>query len=325
MTSLVSIDARIVEALRRHRIWIPGANGMVARALIQACRQNGLDVVGTTRQELDLLHGEPVRKWIDTHRPTSIILAAAKVGGIKANADAPADFLYENLMIEANVIHGAFRSGVEKLLFLGSSCIYPKHAAQPIEESALLTAPLEPTNEGYAIAKIAGVKLCEYYKKQYGCAFMSAMPTNLYGPHDHFDPQKSHVIPAMILKMHAAKRNNAPSLSLWGTGTPLREFLHVSDLARACLTLLADYDGDAPVNIGSGQECSISSLAATIKRVVAYPGEILFDPRFPDGTPRKRLDTRKMESLGWAPQISLEAGLKDTYAWFLSTFKESRP
>lgn len=268
-----------------------------------------------TRQQLNLLDSAAVRQFFETQRPDTVILAAAKVGGIEANRTQQADFLYENLMIAANVIHSAAETGVKKLLFLGSSCIYPKMAPQPLPESSLLTGPLEPTNEGYALAKISGLKLCEFYRQQYGKLFFSAMPTNLYGPGDQFHPLHSHVIPGMMRRFHEAKSENRKSVVLWGTGRALREFLHVDDLADGLVFLLKQDRPASVTNLGSGQEVSIAQLAELMKKVVGFTGEIEWDTTKPDGTPRKLLDCRVLSELGWQAKISLENGLRETYRW----------
>jgi GDP-L-fucose synthase len=268
------------------------------------------------RDTVDLRRQAEVERWMEAERPQALFLAAAKVGGIVANDTAPADFLYDNLMIEANLIQSAHAVGVEKLLFLGSSCIYPKMATQPITEEALLTGPLEPTNEWYAIAKIAGLKLCQAYRRQHGADFISAMPTNLYGPADNYDLQGSHVLPALLRKVHEAKRDNRRSITLWGTGTPFREFLHVDDLADACVHLMKTYSDEGLVNVGSGQEVTIRALAEAIAVALGWDGQLVFDTTKPDGTPRKRLDTTRLEALGWKSQIGLREGIADAYRWF---------
>ena len=296
------------------RIWVAGHNGLVGSALVRALPADMVMVVD--RDELDLRDQMATRLWVKHHKPDAIILAAATVGGIGDNKARPADFLYDNLMIEANVIHVAYESGVEKLLFLGSSCIYPREAAQPITEEALLTGPLEPTNEAYAIAKIAGIKMCQSYRQQYGASFVSAMPCNLYGPGDRFDAMRSHVIPALMLKMHQARQEKRAQLELWGTGSPLREFLHVDDLARALILMLTEYNDSLPLNIGSGDEVSIRDLASTMAAVTGYQGQIVFNPAHPDGTPRKILDSQRVQALGWQPRIDLKTGLQETYDWF---------
>lgn len=299
------------------KIWIAGETGMVGHAALQRLHHENCIILSAPHEELDLTRQSATMEWLADHKPDVIIMAAARVGGIGANKAAPAGFLYENLAMAQNVIHGAYKTGVSKLLYLGSSCIYPKMAPQPIREDALLSGPLEPTNEAYAIAKIAGLKLCQYYKQQYGCNFISAMPCNLYGPHDTFEAQNSHVIPAIMLKLHEAKIKNEAEVILWGTGTALREFLYVEDLADALIHLLEYYDGDDPVNIGSGDEISIADLSLKIKEIVGYEGEIVFDPAQPDGTPRKLLDSSRMNDLGWHATTSLDLGLQNTYEWFL--------
>lgn len=298
------------------KIFIAGHRGMVGRALIRRLQKEDCEILTSLREEIDLTRQQDVADWFAQHKPDAVIMAAAKVGGIVANASAPADFLLQNLLIETNTIQAAFKNHVEKFLLLGSSCIYPKHAPQPLKEEYLLTGPLEPTNEWYAIAKIAGVKLCEALRIQHGVDFISAMPCNLYGPHDNFDLETSHVIPALIRKIHDAKVSGAESVTLWGTGTPLREFLHVDDLAHALVFLLQNYSGNAPVNIGSGSEITIAELARTIAEVIGYNGAFTYDTSKPDGTPRKLLDSSKMNALGWQPDISLQEGLAQTYAWF---------
>lgn len=302
------------------RIYVAGHRGMVGSALVRALHERGSkDIVTATHAELDLRRQADVETWLGQNKPDTVILAAAKVGGIHANSTYPAEFIYDNLMMAANVIHGAYASGVKRLLFLGSSCIYPRLAPQPMPEDCLLTGSLEGTNEAYALAKIAGLKLCQHYRSQYGVMFHSAMPTNLYGPGDNYHPDNSHVIPGLLRRFHEAKVNQTEAVTVWGTGTPLREFLHVDDLASACLHLL---ELDTPpdwVNVGSGQECSIGELAQTVKRVVGYEGELRFDTTKPDGTPRKLLDSHLIQSLGWKPRVNLEAGLGEAYAAFLKT------
>ena len=301
------------------RIYIAGHRGMVGSAIARALRQRGeTDIVTATHAELDLRRQTDVEHWLDQNRPDTVILAAAKVGGIHANSTYPAEFIYDNLIMAANVIHAAYNSGVKRLLFLGSSCIYPRLAPQPMPEDCLLTGPLECTNEAYALAKIAGLKLCQHYRQQYGVTYHSAMPTNLYGPGDNYHPENSHVIPGLIRRFHQAKVDQVPSVTVWGTGKPLREFLNVEDLAAACLHLLDLENPPDWVNVGSGQECSIGELAETVKRVVGYEGELCFDSTKPDGTPRKLLDSHLIQSLGWLPQVSLEEGLRAAYADFVA-------
>ena len=287
-------------------------------AVVQELRDAGYsEILLRTRSELDLADPAAVHAFFASSRPASVIVAAALVGGIKANADRPVEFLLENLKIQNNLIESAHRSGVRKLLFLGSSCIYPKFAPQPIAETALLTGVLEPTNEAYAIAKIAGIKLCQAYAREYGDHFISAMPTNLYGPGDNFDLDTSHVLPALIRKVHEAKTNGAPEVSIWGTGTPRREFLHVHDLARACRFLLEQYDSPEIVNIGVGEDVTIRELAELICEVLGYHGRLAFDTTRPDGTPRKLLDVTRIHALGWRARIPLPDGIRQTYAWYL--------
>ena len=306
-----------------NKIFVAGHRGLVGSAIVRALEaRNQHDgpswqVVTRTRAELDLVNTAAVREFFEAERPTQVVLAAAKVGGIKANNDFPVDFLLENLKIQNNIIESAHGAGVEKLLFLGSSCIYPKFAPQPINEDSLRTGKLEPTNEAYAIAKIAGIKLCEAYRKQYGAKYISAMPTNMYGPHDNFDPVSSHVLPGLIYKFHSAKVENRPSVTLWGTGTPRREFLHADDLAAACLLLLDTYDSDQLINVGSGTDVTIRELAELVQAAVGYQGQIEWDATQPDGTPRKLMDGARMLALGWKPMVSLPTGIASAYQWFL--------
>ena len=296
------------------RIYVAGHRGMVGQALCRALQAAGLpDPIAFTSAELDLRDQAAVRAMMERERPTHVFAAAAKVGGIHANNVMRAEFLYDNLMIEANLIHAAHAVGVEKLLFLGSSCIYPKHAEQPLTESALLTGSLETTNEPYAIAKIAGIKLCEAYRDQYGANFISAMPTNLYGPGDNYDLQNSHVVPALLRKFHEAKEAGAPTVTCWGTGTPRREFLHVDDLAAACLFLMEHYEGKEFVNVGMGEDLPIRELADLIARIVGYEGDIFWDTDKPDGTPRKLMNCDRIHALGWQHRIGLEEGLRAVY------------
>ena len=301
--------------LQGRRVWVAGHTGMVGAALVRRLETEGAEIVAISRQGMDLRRQKDVEGWLAANKPDVVVLAAATVGGIGANAARPAAFLYDNLAIAQNVIDGAWRAGVERLLYLGSSCIYPKHAPQPIPESALLTGPLEPTNEAYAIAKIAGLKLVQAYRKEYGARYISAMPTNLYGPGDRFDETNGHVAPALMLRMVRAKLAHAPEVTVWGSGRPQRELLHVADLAEACAVLLRRYDDDAPINVGSGEETSIADLARAIARVVGYTGRIVFDSSKPDGTPRKLLDSGRIRALGWRPAIDLESGLRDAYFW----------
>ena len=303
--------------LARKRVWVAGHRGMVGNALVRRLRSEACEVITLAREQVDLRRQRELERWMLETRPHAIIMAAATVGGILANDTRPGEFLYDNLAIELNVIEAARQTGVEKLLFLGSSCIYPREAAQPMSEDALLTGPLEPTNQWYAIAKIAGVMLCRAYRRQYGCDFISAMPTNLYGPGDTFDLQASHVVPALIAKAHAARDSAEGEIVVWGSGTPRREFMYVDDLADALIFLLKHYSGDAHVNIGTGSDVTIRELAETVARVVGVSGKLRFDSSKPDGTPRKLLDSGKMKALGWSPTTSLEDGLSKTYQWFL--------
>ena len=305
-----------------NKIFVAGHRGLVGSAIVRALESRNRhgeswEIVTRGRAELDLLDGTAVREFFQTVRPRRVVLAAAKVGGIKANNDFPVEFLLENLKIQNHIIESAHASGVEKLLFLGSSCIYPKFAPQPIREDAFLTGTLEPTNEPYAIAKIAGIKLCQAYRRQYGANFISAMPTNLYGPHDNFDPVSSHVLPGLIYKFHQAKVEARPNVLLWGTGTPRREFLHADDLAAACLLLLDSYDSDELINVGTGVDVTIRELADMVQSAVGYTGKIEWDTTQPDGTPRKLLDVSRLQALDWKPQVSLAEGIAAAYRWFL--------
>jgi len=304
-------------SLSGKRVFVAGHRGMVGGAIVRRLASEGCTVLTATRAELDLKDQAAVRTWFAAERPDAVFLAAAKVGGILANDSYPADFLYDNLIIEANIIEAAHRSDVGKLLFLGSSCIYPKFAPQPIAEESLLTGPLEPTNEWYAIAKIAGIKLCQAYRRQYGRDYISAMPTNLYGPGDNFDLDSSHVMPALIRKAHEAKLAGAPSITMWGTGTPRREFLHVDDCADACVYLMQNYSGDEHVNVGSGEDLTIAELVEMVCAAVGFTGEIVKDTSKPDGTPRKLMAADKLRGMGWAPRIALPDGLASTYRWFV--------
>ncbi len=296
------------------KIYVAGHNGMVGSAIVRKLQHEGYtNLLLRSSKELDLRNQEAVNQFFETERPEYVFLAAAKVGGIHANNTFKADFIYENLMMECNVIHAAYQTGVQKLLFLGSSCIYPKFAEQPISEDSLLTGALEPTNEPYALAKIAGLKMCDYYREQYGCDFISLMPTNLYGPNDNYDLQNSHVIPAMLRKFHEAKEANKPTVELWGTGSPRREFLHVDDLADACNYFMLNHSEAGHINIGTGEDISIKELAEMIQNIVGYTGEISWNTQYPDGTPRKLLNVDKATKLGWHPSISLQKGLIDVY------------
>ena len=302
--------------LRGLRVWVAGHRGMVGAALVRRLASEGCVTLTAGRAELDLRRQAEVEKWVDANRPDIVFVAAATVGGIYANDTRPAEFLYDNLVIETNIIQAAYRARVRKLVFLGSSCIYPKLAPQPMTESALLTGPLEPTNQWYAVAKIAGIFLCRSYRRQYGCDYISAMPTNLYGPGDNFDLMQSHVAAALMVKMHKARLEGAATVSVWGTGTPRREFLFVDDLADALVYLTKNYSDEEHVNIGYGDDVTIRELAETMARVTGFRGQLDFDTSKPDGTPRKLMDCRRMTALGWTPKVNLEDGLKATYAWF---------
>ncbi len=303
---------------KNEKIYVAGHRGLVGSAIVRLLQQQGFsNLLMKTSKELDLTEQGAVREFFLAEQPDYVFLAAARVGGIYANERYPADFIYINLMIEANLIESARMTAVSKLLFLGSTCIYPRMAPQPLKEEYLLTSSLEPTNEWYAIAKIAGIKLCQAYQRQHGCKFISAMPTNLYGPMDNFDLKKSHVMPAMIRKFHEAKVGGVSSVTIWGTGKPQREFLHVDDCAAACLFLMNHYDDEDIVNIGVGEDISISGLATMIRNIVGYNGKIVYDSNMPDGTPRKLVDTSRINGLGWHSSVSLEEGIKSTYQWFL--------
>ena len=304
---------------KESKIYVAGHRGLVGSAIVRRLREEGYgNLVMRTSRELDLREQGAVREFFERERPEYVFLAAAKVGGILANDTWPADFLYQNLMIEANVIESARLSGAKKLLFLGSTCIYPRMAPQPLKEEYLLTGPLESTNEWYAVAKIAGIKLCQACQRQYGSKFISAMPTNLYGPEDNFDLESSHVMPALIRKFHEAKINRAPAVTVWGTGKPLREFLHVDDCAAACLFLMQHYDGEEIVNIGVGEDLSIAELAELVGKVVGFAGKIIYDSGKPDGTPRKLVDVTRINGLGWRAGIPLGVGVRTTYEWCLA-------
>ncbi len=307
------------------KIYVAGHRGLVGSAIMRSLDKNGYkNVIGRTHRELDLTNQQAVRDFFEMERPDIVVLAAAKVGGINANNTTPADFAYENMQIQCNVIKCCHDYQVKKLLFLGSTCIYPRMAPQPIPEDALLTGPLEETNEAYAIAKIAGLEMCKFFKRQYGDDFISCMPTNLYGPYDNYDLSGSHVMPAMIRKFYDAKKDNVPTVELWGTGTPLREFLYVDDMADACVFLLEHYSGEQHVNIGTGEEISISELAKTVQRVVGYEGEIVWNQEMPDGTPRKLTDVTKLHELGWSHKVSLEEGVRLAYEWFCENAGNAR-
>ncbi len=303
------------------KIYVAGHRGLVGSAILRSLEHGGYeDLLTRTQGELDLTDGREVDEFFEVQKPEYVFFAAAKVGGILANAARPVEFLRDNLYIELNVISAAHRHGVRKLMFLGSSCIYPKFTPQPIKEEALLTGELEPTNEPYALAKIAGIKLCQAYNRQHAADFVSLMPTNLYGPGDNFDLETSHVLPALIRKFHEAKENDEPRVIVWGTGTPRREFLHVDDLADACVYLMNTYSGTEIVNVGVGQDISIRGLAELVREIVGYRGEIIYDDSKPDGTPRKLLDVSRLHDLGWRARIPLREGIEQTYSWFLGSF-----
>jgi GDP-L-fucose synthase len=315
----------MVYDLKGKKVYVAGHRGMVGSAIVRRLASEGCEILTASRADADLTRQVEVEAWMDKNRPDAVFLAAAKVGGILANDTYPADFLYENMILEANIIHAAHKVGVEKLLFLGSSCIYPKFADQPITEDALLTGSLEPTNEWYAIAKIAGIKLCQAYRKQHGHDYISAMPTNLYGPGDNFDLNSSHVMPALIRKAHDAKTEGKPEVVVWGTGTPRREFLHVDDCADACVHLMKTYSADSHVNVGYGDDVTILELTQMVCRVVGFEGAIINDLSKPDGTPRKLMSADKLRGLGWTPSIGLEDGIRSAYEAFLSgQFAERR-
>lgn len=310
--------------LQGKRIFVAGHRGMVGAAITRHLNQRGMEALTVDRTELDLLDQAGVKKWISENRPDVMIVAAAKVGGILANDTRPAEFIYENLVIETNLIDAAYRAGVERVVFLGSSCIYPKFAAQPMSEDALLTGPLEPTNEWYAIAKIAGVKLAQAYRQQYGCRYISAMPTNLYGIGDNFNLQGAHVIPSLMRKAHEAKLSGQAAMEVWGTGTVRREFLFVDDLADAVIFLAENYDEPGPINVGVGEDLTIRDLAELVCSAVGFTGTLEFDASKPDGTPQKLLDVKKISSLGWKAKTALDIGLAATYEWYLANQGELR-
>ena len=303
----------------KRRIWVAGHRGMVGSAIMRRLAGEDAEILTVDRRDVDLREQDAVRQWVARAKPDVIILAAAKVGGILANDSYPADFLFDNLVIETNVIQAAHLANVEQLVFLGSSCIYPKFAPQPIKEDALLTGPLEPTNEWYAVAKIAGIKLCQAYRRQYGRRYISIMPCNLYGLNDNFDLSTSHVLPALIRKFHAAKAAGKTEVDVWGTGTPMREFLYVDDLADAVVFMMDRYDGSEPINCGAGSDVSIRQLAETVGRVTGFEGKLVFDTSKPDGTPRKLMDSSRLAALGWRPKTGLEEGIRDVYRWFAQT------
>lgn len=300
------------------RIWVAGHRGLVGSALVRRLQSEDCEILTASRQQTDLRNPDQVSQWMRDNKPEAVIVAAARVGGIHANDTRPAEFLYDNLMIEANIVEAARQARVEKLVFLGSSCIYPRMAPQPIPESALLTGPLEPTNEWYAIAKIAGIKLCQAYRKQYGCDYVSAMPTNLYGPGDNFDVMQGHVIPALMSKIHHAKERNAESVEIWGTGKALREFLYVDDAADGIVHIMKNYSDHEHVNLGTTEEITIGDLAKLMVKVIGFRGKLAFDTSKPDGTPRKVMDASRLQGLGWKASTSLEQGLEQTYRWYVN-------
>jgi len=304
-------------SLSGKRVWVAGHAGMAGSAIVRRLEREGCAILTVPRAACDLRNQAQVQAWMKANRPQAVFVAAATVGGIMANATRPAQFLYDNLAIETNIIHSAWETGLEKLLFLGSSCVYPKLAQQPLVEDALLSGPLEPTNEWYAIAKIAGIKLCQAYRRQYGCDFICAMPTNLYGPGDNFDPADSHVAAALQVKIHQAKQRKEANVTLWGTGTPRREFLHVDELADALVFLLQRYSEESHINVGTGNDISIRDLAELIARIADYRGNFVFDPSKPDGTPRKVMDVSRLRVLGWQSKLPLEEGLEQAYSWYL--------
>jgi GDP-L-fucose synthase len=306
------------------RIYVAGHRGLVGSAIWRGLQRRGFThLTGRSHDELDLLDTAAVQKFYADEKPEYVFIAAARVGGILANNSQPAEFLYQNLQIQNNLIHGAYRAGVKKLLFLGSSCIYPKLAPQPIKEEYLLTGPFEPTNQWYAIAKIAGIKMCQSYRRQYDRDFISAMPANMYGPNDNYDLQTSHVLPALIRKFHEGKTAGAPAVTCWGTGTPLREFLYADDLADACIFLMEDYSDEQFINVGTGKDISVRELAEMIRRIVEYKGEIVWDASKPDGTPRKLMDSSRLLALGWRPQVNLETGIRLAYGDFLKRYAKA--
>jgi GDP-L-fucose synthase len=305
--------------LEGKRVWVAGHRGMVGSAVVRRLGREGCEILTVDRTGLDLTEQQAVDRWIHNARPDAIFLAAARVGGIMANSTRPADFIYQNLTISGNVVEAARRHAVAKLMVLGSSCIYPRLAAQPITEEALLSGPLEPTNQWYAVAKIAALKLAQAYRRQHGCDFIAAMPTNLYGPGDNFDLTEGHVLPSLMRKAHEAKQRGDKRLVIWGTGSAMREFLHVDDCADALVFLMRTYSGEAQVNVGSGDDLTIRELAEAVCAVVGFQGEIVTDPSKPDGTPRKLMSGEKLRAMGWRPQIALTPGLRDVYRWFLDT------
>ena len=310
-------SANPLYSLAGKRVWVNGAHGMVGSALVRRLRSEDCEIIQTGRDDLDLRRQADVEAWMEAQKPEAVFLAAATVGGIMANDTRPAEFIYDNLAIQSNIIHGAWRSGVEKLLFLSAACVYPREAPQPTPEDCLLTGPLEPTNESAAVAKIAGIKLCQAYRRQYGCDFISAQALNMYGPGDNFDPEDSHVVGALLMKAHAAKTEGRPALTVWGSGKPVREFLYVDDAADALVFQMRHYSDDGPLNIGPGTVLSIRELAETVAKVVGFEGDLVFDASKPDGMPSKTLDAARFAALGWKATTSLEDGLARAYQWYL--------
>ncbi len=304
-------------SLKGKRVWVAGHRGMAGSAIVRRLAAEDCELLEATRAEVDLRRQDAVERWMEKTRPQAVFVAAATVGGILANSTRPAEFLYDNLAIETNVIHAAWKTGVEKLLLLGSSCIYPRLAPQPMTEEALLTGPLEPTNEWYAVAKIAGIKLCQAYRRQYGCDFIAAMPTNLYGPGDNYDPESSHVIAAMQVKMHHAKQTGADTVEIWGSGTPRREFLYVDDLADALVFLMKRYSDESHINVGTGVDIPVIDLARLVAKIAGWHGKFVHDRTKPDGMPRKVMDVGRMRTLGWQARTPLETGLARAYAWYV--------
>jgi GDP-L-fucose synthase len=308
----------------RSKVFVAGHRGLVGSAIVRLLERDGITPITATRDQLDLRNQAAVNEWFQANRPETVYLVAGTVGGILANSTRPAEFIYDNLLIHATVVHACHLYGTRKLLYLGSSCIYPREAPQPMTENALLSGALEPTNEFYAVAKIAGIKLCQAYRRQYGCNFISAMPTNLYGPNDNFDLTSSHVLPALIRKFHDAKLSGVKDVTVWGSGKPRREFLHVDDLASACVFLMEHYDGEPHINVGTGEDLSIRELAEMIRDVVYPNARLVFDPSRPDGPPRKLLDVSRLRELGWTPRVSLRSGIETTYRWFLDHQADAR-
>jgi GDP-L-fucose synthase len=306
-------------SLKGKRVWVAGHRGMAGSAIVRRLMSEGCEILTASRQEVDLRRQQEVENWMSAAHPNAVFVAAATVGGILANATRPADFLYDNLAIESNIIHASWTTGVEKLVFLGSSCVYPRLAAQPMREDELLTGPLESTNEWYAVAKIAGIKLCQAYRRQHGCDFVSAMPTNLYGPGDNYDLQQGHVVAALQVKIRRAVDSGAPAVELWGTGTPRREFLFVDDLADALVFMMKHYSDEPHLNVGTGEDMTILELAHTIARIAGYQGQFVFDRSKPDGTPRKVMDVSRLTTLGWKAQTPFEAGMRKAYNWYIDS------